>query len=150
MRFQLLFVAAKLYAVFSQPTPGTYLFNHEDDPNELTNLAGLEEYAETQAQLQARLAFYQESADVTPDLQFDGDSNIVWGEVGGVVPWQDDPPEREEEQITEALAGAPNIVFIMLDDVGVNDGMRIDLFPLVSNFCLFVTFSKQNFVAYLS
>ena len=149
MRFLLLF-AAQVYAVYSQPTPGTYLFNHEDDPNELTNLAGLEEYAKTQAQLQARLAFYQESADVTPDLQFDGDSNIVWGEVGGVVPWQDDPPKREEEQITEALAGAPNIVFIMLDDVGVNDGMRIDLFPLVSNFCLFVTFSKQNFVAYLS
>jgi len=120
---------------------GPYLYDLASDPTEFTNVAGDEEYREVLEYLEARLEFHaQQKALVDPDLEVSSSDGVdylaVWKEAGGAVPWIETDQTKEDEgggdeedvaalPITSALPEAPNIVFILLDDVGLNDGPRL-------------------------
>ena len=99
-----------------------FVFNLEDDPYEKKNLADDEEYADVRAELEGRLDFFR-GQEVTEDPELTRDNKVL-GDAGGVVPFIDfdAPPQKPDTPRPEAaLLGVPNLVFVLMDDVGGND-----------------------------
>ena len=99
------------------------VFDLELDPFELRSVYHDGSYSTSVAFLEERLAFWR-NVSTTEEMQ-DTDHIKTWISAGGVVPWKDasssPPPKPAVRPEVAALPGAPNLVFIMIDDVGWND-----------------------------
>lgn len=97
------------------------LFDVETDPYEANDISGVAANAAVLASLQQRLEYFA-SLNGVADLQSTSGNGLIFSEAGGVVPWldYDTLPTRVNRSGT-ASEGAPNLVFILLDDVGWND-----------------------------
>ena len=88
------------------------------DPGEAFNLVDNVAYAAVQSELEARLAFYQDTAlgaASMPEATFNG---AIFRNAGGVTPFLDfdSPPEKMTLPAATRSESAPSIVFILLDD----------------------------------
>lgn len=112
------YVIAFLFPLLSS---GQFLYNVSVDPNERVNLFGLEEYADLQALLDERMAYFQETEREL--LGQESYSAGTWTKWGAAVPWLDyeTPPPPAAIVRKQAPAEAPHIVLIMVDDVGWSD-----------------------------
>jgi len=104
--------------------PGaTYLFDLSVDVGEEIDLSGDDVYADVLMDLKARMAHFQ-SLNASMDPEQSGDEE-VWRLAGGYVPYLNNythPPRREQSETRPAaVKDAPNIVFILADDLGIND-----------------------------
>jgi len=96
-----------------------YVFDSDNDPFEQINLLDDESVADIVEELEERFAYFQQ-VNVTIEPQVLEGSKGGWVSAGGVVPL-DDYFDKDIIEVGEPVDGAPNIVFILLDDVGLND-----------------------------
>ena len=93
------------------------LFDLDVDPFELTNVYDDPFYATTVASLEERLAVWR-NVSFVEDIQAARDSGY-WNDQGGLVPWvnvEPTPSPKPSRPTAVARPGAPNLVFIMMDD----------------------------------
>ena len=125
---------------------GPYLYDLAADPTESTNLYAADSHAQVLGNIEERLDFFLEAAaNVVYDFEQPSDRSI-WESAGGIVPWlniDEGPPAKEQQEPGQATSAAPNLVFILLDDVGLNDGKARHDTPLLSLWLLFI-FEKKN------
>jgi hypothetical protein len=102
------------------------IFDVVTDPLETADITDSVD-ATIKAELEARLSFWGAMAAANPPLLETSISDSVagiWDDAGGVVPFTDsygDEPDPPVIPSVQAAAGAPNIVFVLLDDVGYSD-----------------------------
>jgi hypothetical protein len=102
-------------------TPAYYVYDSANDPYELTDLYEDESIAEIVDELLTRFSYFQ-GVNTTKVYQDLTGSNLAWSLAGGVVPLDDiEDVEKATIEVGEPADGAPNVVFILLDDVGIND-----------------------------
>ena len=111
-----------LLVIFLIPC-STYLFDLSVDVGEEIDLTGDENYADVLTDLGARMAYYQ-SLNVSMDPEQLGGEE-VWRHAGGYVPYLNNysNPQRRMQGMSRPAAAenAPTIVFILADDLGIND-----------------------------
>jgi hypothetical protein len=119
-----------------------YLYDISKDPNEKTNLFNLPDYKTIQSLLLSRYDFF-DALKRTPQIQAKIVAS-VWKAIGGAVPWLDysNPPTLPAPVRKQAVASAPHIVFIMIDDVSC----KFLPFIFSSTHCLliFLCFNKNS------
>ncbi len=97
-----------------------FLFDLSVDPFESTNVYSDSAYSVARSELEERFDFFQGSAResekaVKPVAQ-------VWKKAGGVVPYIDAAiPAKQHVESSSPVKGAPNFLFLLMDDVGLND-----------------------------
>jgi len=103
-------------------TPDYYVFDTGNDPYELTDLYDDIAIAGFVDELLTRFSYFQNNVDITQESQNLTGSDIAWPIAGGVVPLDNfTDHEKKTIEVGEPADGAPNVVFILLDDVGTND-----------------------------
>jgi hypothetical protein len=102
-------------------TPDYYVFDTANDPYELIDLYDDIAIADFVEELLTRFSYFQ-NVDITQESQNLAGSKIAWPIAGGVVPLDNfTDHEKKTIEVGEPADGAPNVVFILLDDVGTND-----------------------------
>ena len=103
------------------------LYDITTDPYEDENVYGRN--PDVTAILEERLAYW-EANSVEPSTESYSGKTSTWESAGGAVPWGGDSAEdTDKPTYTQSYSNsdAPHIVFIMADDLGINDvGYRAD------------------------
>ena len=108
------------------------VYNLVSDPYETSSLIDDASISSTLDLLEARFDLWRNISVVEYDVEDTMDFSI-FNQAGGYVPWldYDFPPSKPTRPTSSARTGAPNLVFMLLDD-----GMRkIGLALLPSSFC---------------
>ena len=94
------------------------LYDLSRDPFEKTDLTGNMAFVDTLAELEARMIHFQDMEE-----EADIEEYIVaglWKRAGGITPWLDAAqPEKPERPQAGHRDNAPNLVFILADDIGM-------------------------------
>ncbi len=111
---------------FNQGQSEMLLFDLDKDPFESFDRYNDPEYAEARQALEARFNYFQGTARAS--FKAEKPVSRTWQAAGGVVPFFNAtsvPPKKTSIEGTRKnvipMEGAPNIMFILLDDVGLND-----------------------------
>lgn len=104
--------------VASVPRASSFLYNITADPYELTDLSLNSAYAGISTLLKSQLSFYA-AQNGPSSLQDASAAGPVFKIAGGVVPYLDYPNVPPAIiRAGHATPSAPNLVFILLDDLG--------------------------------
>jgi hypothetical protein len=96
----------------------SYLFDLSTDPTEAVNL--IAEYADLADNLRAKANSMLPDV-INTEMVDDTWKKKTWKKSGGIVPWIDDDSKRTVEQLYTTKTTQPHIVFILVDDWGIND-----------------------------
>ena len=94
------------------------LFDVFVDPYEIDDLSLNSSYVDILNTLQSRLAFHATRNGVASLVSMEGSPGKVYAAAGGVFPWLDSSIPTPLVRNGVATARAPNLVFILLDDLG--------------------------------
>jgi arylsulfatase B/arylsulfatase I/J len=104
-----------------QADGGAYFFDLSKDPLETENLFDTTDskYIISRDKLISKLSHWSLKV-VPPDTPDENKKKSTWKKAGGIVPWIEDNSTREIPSLYSST-GAPNIIFILVDDWGWND-----------------------------
>jgi hypothetical protein len=100
------------------------IYDLSNDPFEATSLFGDASLSNYQSMFEQRMSVVKKEVLNATSVQQSDSVNSIFKTYGGTVPWLSDMSNAEKpvvERTNQPSTNAPNIVFMLLDDVGIND-----------------------------